>query len=704
MLAIALLAVAFAQAETQTAAPAPAPIPGFTEESSRAQRELEAALVGLADPARCEAHHRELTRTPHVAGSAGAERVALYVAERLREYGLETEIKSYEVLLSSPRTVEVELLAPQQARLATREDVIAEDPQSGDPAADGPWHAFSASGEASAEVVYVNYGRAEDYDALARLGVEVRGRIALARYFKGYRGGKSLEAEKRGVAALLVYSDPEEDGYMQGDVYPDGPWGNDSHVQRGANVYDFIVPGDPLTPGWPSLADARRIPEAESRILPRMMSAPLNFRDARRILEALGGPVRPSRDWQGGGPFPYHVGPGPARVRVKLDVSRERGTIRNVIGRIRGADPDPAVAQQLVLLSNHHDAWTYGGVDPSSGTASALELARALGELSRRGLRPRRTLLLGIWDAEEFTLTGSTEWGEENRETLARDAVACLNVDSSTSGDTLQMSAVPSLRPFLYQAARAVPDPKGRGSLYDVWRAKAAEANVRGYGVTAGARTEDPVVQILGSGSDYTVFFNHIGVPSVDMSFDGPYGVYHSIYDSHAWMSRVGDPGFRYHAAMAQLWGVMALRLANADVLPFEYGVYGRDLLAYLDDLGQLAEKRGMALDLSAPRRAADVLARVAPFPATDFAPSARAWNRALMQAERDLLSPDGIPGRPWFRHLVYAPLPSYAAETLPGIREAVVDGDAARARAQAALLARAIDSAARTLSETGGR
>lgn len=694
-----LLLLALAQAEG--AAP---PLFGFTPESSPKQREREAALLALPEPARCEAHHRELTREPHVSGTPGAERVASYVAERFREYGLETEVKSYEVLLSAPRTVEVELLAPKRARLATREDPIAEDPQSGDPAASGPWHAFSASGEAEADVVYVNHGRAEDYEALERLGVDVRGKIALARYFKGYRGGKSQEAERRGVAALLVYSDPEEDGYVQGDVYPRGPWGNESHVQRGANVYDYIVPGDPLTPGWPSLPGARRIAAAESRILPKMLSAPLNFRDARQILESLAGPNRPTREWQGGGPFPYHVGPGPARVRVKIDVTREPGTIRNVIGRIRGADPDPQVARQIVLLSNHHDAWTFGGVDPSSGTASALELARALGELQKRGIRPRRTLVFGIWDAEEFTLTGSTEWGEENKDELARDAVACLNVDSSTSGDTLSMSAVPSLRPFLYEAARAVADPKGRGSLYDVWRAAAADRNVRGYGVAAGARTDDPLVNILGSGSDYTVFFNHVGVPSLDMLFDGPYGVYHSIYDSHAWMSRVGDPGFRYHAAMAQLWGVMALRLANADVLPFDYSYYGKDLLAYADDLQKEAERRGLALDLARVRRAAETLARIAPFPATDHAPSARAWNRALMQAERDLLHPDGIPGRPWFRHLVYAPLPSYAAETLPGVREALLEGDLPRAQAQAAILARAIETAARTLYETGGR
>ncbi|HET9315507.1 MAG TPA: M28 family metallopeptidase [Vicinamibacteria bacterium] len=675
------------------AAAADEPLPGFTNESSVRQRAAEQALLTRPSPDRCRAHHRELTRHPHPAGTPEAQRVADYVAARFRENGLSTEVVSYDVLLSWPRSIAVDLVAPSTARLATREDDIPEDPDSAQAGISGPWHAYAKSGTVEAEVVYVNHGRPQDYDALARLGIEVRGKVALARHFKGYRGGKSLEAEKRGVAALVTYSDPEEDGYVQGDVFPRGPWGPDSHVQRGANVYDFIVPGDPLTPGWASVAGARRTTESESRILPKIPSVPLSFRDARKILEALGGPARPARDWQGGGPFAYHVGPGPARVRLSIDVPRETRTIRNVIARLPGTDP--AGRDQVVLLSNHHDAWTFGGVDPSSGTAAALELSRALGELARSGHAPRRTIVFGIWDAEEFTLTGSTEWGEEHAESLATNAVACLNVDSATQGDRLSVGAVPSLRAFAYDAARAVADPKGRGSLYDVWRAAGAGSATGGYGVVAGARTEDPPVLVLGSGSDYTVFLNHLGVPSMDLTFDGPYGVYHSAYDSHAWMSRFGDPDFAYHAAMARLWGVMALRLANADVLPFDYAAYGRDLLVYVDEVARLAKDRGLAVDLAAARTAAQSLASVAP--PTPGGDAARA-NRALMQAERDLLSAEGIPDRPWFRHLVYAPLPSYEAETLPGVREAVVAGDAARAQAQVDLLARAIERAVATL------
>jgi N-acetylated-alpha-linked acidic dipeptidase len=672
---------------------------GFLPESSAKERAVEARLLTMAAPERCEVHHRELTRSPHTAGTAGAERVVAYVADRFREYGLETEVVSYDVLLASPRSVEVDLIAPRPARLATREDAIPEDPSTSDASASGPWHAYAKSGEVTADVVYVNYGRAEDYDTLAGLGIEVRGRIALARSFKGYRGGKSLEAERHGVAALLTYSDPAEDGYVQGDVHPAGPWGNDTHVQRGGNVYDFIVPGDPLTPGWASTPGARRIPEADSAILPKIPSAPLSFRDARQILEELRGPVRPSLDWQGGGPFAYHVGPGPARLRMKVDVPRETRTIRNVIGRIRGGDPDPRVAEQVVLLSNHHDAWTFGGVDPSSGTATTLELARVLGQLAREGVRPRRTLVFGVWDAEEFTLTGSTEWGEEHREALSRTAVACLNVDASTSGDRLAASASPPLRPLLYEAARSVPDPKGRGTVYDVWRAGAGE-NVRSYGVVAGERTADPPVAILGSGSDYTVFFNHIGIPSADLVFDGPYGVYHSVYDTHEWMRRHGDPGFLYHAAMARLWGVLALRLANADVLPLDYRLYGREVLTYLDDLERVAREKKVSLDLEPARAAARTLRDTGLASAGSLDPSGRArTNAGLLAAERALLAEPGIPDRPWFKHLVYAPLPTYQAETLPGVREAVVAGDADRARAQATVLAEALRRASAALA-----
>ncbi len=676
----------------------PKPIPGFAPGSLAVQRELEGKLKSLPRAENARRNHLRLTEDPHVAGTPGGKAVADFIHSEFKRYGVPVEMVEYDVLLSYPETVDVRMVRPIEVELANPEEGYDGDKDSFDSRVDPPWHAYAASGEVTSQVVYVNYGRAEDYDRLERLGIDVRGKIALARYFKGYRGGKSLEAERRGVAALIIYSDPADDGYVQGDVYPSGPWGPGSHVQRGANVYDFKVPGDPLTPGWASTKGARRIAEEESEILPKIPTLPLSSDDASNILENLAG-VAAGAEWQGGLPFTYHLGPGPAEVSVDLEITRERRTIYDIIGRIEGSEePD-----QFVILSNHHDAWVYGGVDPSSGTASLLELARVFGQLSAEGWKPRRTLILAAWDAEEYTLTGSTEWGEENAEAMRRGAVACLNVDASTSGGLFSASAVPSLRRFIIDVARDIGDPGGERSVFEKWAASRDGGNIRGYAVNVESRL--PVdIGILGSGSDYTVFFNFLGVPSVDMLFDGPYGVYHSQYDNHAWMSRFGDPGFRYHRTMSSLWGVMAVRLANADLLPFDYEEYGRDLALYVKDLEPLAADH---LDLKPLRDAVDAFTEAAVQAAqrtekmlTEGADRARLkkFNEALMKVERDFTVAEGIPGRPWFKHLIYAPLPSYQAETLPGVREALVEKDWTRAERQRDVLVAAVRRAAATL------
>lgn len=672
---------------------------GFGPSANPAQRQLEKRLISLPLAEKTEAYHRFLTEEPHVAGTPGGRRVAEYIHAQFKRFGVDSQLVEYEVLLSYPKHVEAELIIPKKMRLANPEAGYEVDKDSFDERVDPPWHAYSASGQVEGQAVYVNYGRAEDYDRLEELGVDVRGKIALARYFHGYRGGKSLEAEQRGVRALIVYSDPAEDGYVQGDVYPDGPWGPESKVQRGANVYDFLVPGDPLTPGWASTPGARRLSVEESRILPKIPTLPLSYADAAHVLKALGGPSAP-RGWQGGLPFAYHIGPGPAAVRLDLEISRERRTIVNVIGTIRGSEhPD-----QMVVLSNHHDAWVYGAVDPSSGTASLIEAARVFGGLLKEGWRPRRTLILGAWDAEEYTLTGSTEWGEDRADELRQNAVACLNVDASTSGSEFAAAAVPSLRRFIVEAAADVPDPAG-GSVLDRWRAAEGEENIRSYAVKT--ESELPVeIGILGSGSDYTVFFNFLGVPSVDMLFDGPYGVYHSQYDSHRWMRRFGDPGFRYHRAMVALWTVMATRLANAEILPLDYTEYARELKNYADELAGLTGDRLSMRPLEAAierfgEAARQLRSRLGVAMRKEVsAATAAAVNRALMMAERDFTNPDGLPGRPWFKHLIYAPLSSYAAQTLPGIREAVADGDWRRAAQQRDVVVGAVDRAGARLRE----
>jgi N-acetylated-alpha-linked acidic dipeptidase len=682
-----------------------AAIYGFHRDSLSRQRKIESLILGLPDAARVERHARVLTSEPHVAATPENEKVARYIFDRFKEAGLEPEMKSYQVYLGYVTSALLEQVDPEAKRLTNPEEGAAEDKDASDPRAALTWNAYSPSCDLTREVVYANYARPEDFDALDRLGVSVKDRLVLARYFNGYRGGKAQEAQKRGAAGIIFYSDPMEDGYFRGDVYPHGPWGHDSHVQRGAVVYDYIVPGDPLTPGWPSLPGARRISPKDTVILPRIPSVPISWRDALVVLKNLAGPAVPA-GFQGGLPLTYHTGPGPSRLHLKIEASFETRSITNVVGVLRGSEHP----EEIVLLGNHHDAWVYGAVDPSSGTATMLELARVAGELKKRGYPPRRTLVFGNWDAEEWTLTGSTEWGEERRDDLAKNGVACLNVDSSAAGPNFQASAVPTLRRLISETLRDVPDPRSGVDLYSA--TLATDKNAPAVEKQARAVTYD----ILGSGSDYTVFFNHIGMPSLDAGFDGPYGVYHSALDNYFWMSRFGDPGFKYHTAMVRVWGLLAYRVANADILPFEESPYPNDVKDYLDEIeksGRGASDRALPdltdlrTALSDWEKAAAELDRkvAAALTSERLSPEASAQvNAALMKTERDLLIPAGIPNRPWFRHLIYAPLPTYAAETLPGLREAIAENDPARARAQAKTLAAAFRARTTTIRQAANQ
>jgi len=505
-----------------------------------------------------------------------------------------------------------------------------------------------------------------------------------------YRGFKAYTAEKMGAAGLLIYSDPKDDGFVKGEVFPDGPWGPVGHIQRGAITYDFLVPGDPLTPGWASVEGARRLPEADAISVPHIMSVPIKARDAREILRALQGPVAPE-DWRGALDVPYRIGPGPARVHLKLDVPRPMTKIVDVTARIRGREePD-----DIVLLGNHRDAWVFGGVDPSSGTATMLELARALGRLVQDGWRPRRTIVLADWDAEEFALTGSTEWGEQHLEELRQHLVAYLNVDSSTSGSSFSATASGCLARLIEETIDDVADPATGRSIRDVWK-----KGRRGGGATALASGAG-VVAPIGSGSDHTVFLNLVGAPALDMTFDGDYGVYHSAYDDYYWMTHFGDPGLRYMTAMAEVWGRMAMRAAAADVLPLDYQAYGRQigwLLGQIDTLVPLGEVRRAAKDFSKAGRSVRKIqghpSRIERMSAEDRA----RLNQALMSAERALCDPNGLPDRPWFKHLVYACRYTYAALLFPGLTEAVEQGNVAGATQRADLLAGALRRSARTL------
>jgi N-acetylated-alpha-linked acidic dipeptidase len=692
-----------------TANSAPSVPLGFSPRSYTQQQSWEKRFLRIPSAARCGKYLRRLTRQPHVAGTPGDRRVTEFIYGEFKRAGLNPEIVEYSVLLSYPKKVVLELTAPERVALANPEPEIPgdRDTRVSDPVARLPWNGYSPSADLTRSIVYVNYGNAEDYERLEKLGISVKGKIVLARYFHGYRGGKGLEAERRGAAGIIVYSDPADDGEPRGPTYPRGPWGPLGHIQRGAVVYDFLVPGDPLTPGWASTESARRIPLEEVKILPKIPMLPISAADAQEILKRLDGPEVP-KEWQGGLPFTYHAGRGSVEVHLQLEMEQRSTPIWNVIGRITGSE-EP---EKLVILGNHHDAWVYGAVDPSSGTATMLETARAFGRLLKEGYRPRRTILFASWDAEEYTLTGSTEWGEQFSDELRKNAVVCLNVDSSTSGQDFSVSMVPALLPALVEATQAVKDPATGGSVYERWRTQKAEQSVRSYAVPGAAAASVPF-GLLGGGSDYMVFLQHDGVPSADLIFDGPYGVYHSVYDDYAWMARYGDPGFRYHAAMSRVWGLLAMRFANADLLPFDYAAYAAELAAYLQGLKEIAPADFFANQIGPligqshlwGEEAGKVNAQIEAWRAgqSDVGANPAEINSRLMAQERAWLDAEGIPGRPWFRHLIYAPLPSYEAETLPGLREALEAGDMDRARQQAQRLGQALERALDLLREEAG-
>ncbi len=674
---------------------------GFSPAAARAERQLEAKFKAIPSAEEARKVHRFLTAEPHPAGSARNNELAQYIADLWKQQGWEdVAMHRYDVLSSSPREVSVQMVAPIPYQMGLREDPYEVDPDTKNPRVRSSYLGFSASGEVTAPVVYAHSGNPEDYEFLRHSGIDVKGKIVLVRYSNpySYRGFKALTAEREGAAGLLIYSDPAEDGYARGKVFPDGPWGPESHIQRGAITYDFLVPGDPLTPGWASVPGARRIPVEQAISVPKIMAVAISWRDARPLLEHMGGPEAP-KDWQGALPFRYRLGGNSVRVQMKVDMDTSVKPYYVVEARIRGAElPD-----EWVLLGNHRDAWEFGGVDPSSGTAAMLELSRALGELMHQGLRPRRTLVICSWDGEEYALTGSTEWGEQFADELKRKAVAYLNVDEATSGPHLEAKAVASLAPLLVEVSRTLQGPSGQ-SLYQAWRE--SQRRKRGGRPVSSAELVDTRI---GSGSDYTVFLNFLGRPIIELTFEGPYGegtypVYHSMYDDFYWMNHFGDPGYRYHRLMAQLWGVLALRLANAEILPFDFASYGHAIgrfVAELDrrnDVQQKVDLKPLLRRSAEFERAgaevnqavAQALASARPGDRLD-AERVRRLNQQLMQVEANWLNSEGIPGRPWFKHLLYAARYTYAHLELPGLTEAVESGDWKRAQEQAALLEHAL-------------
>jgi len=677
-------------------APADAGLLGFTAASRAAHAAAEKVFLDTVAPDHARRWLAALTAEPHVAGTPAEKKVADYVATRFKEFGLETEMVRYDVFLNHPKHVSLKITSPVQEELSLREDEPL-DESTKKPGMFPAFHGYGASGQAQGEIVYVNYGTPADYTRLSGMDISVAGKIALVRYGAVFRGLKVKEAQDRGALGVLIYSDPADDGYMKGEMYPDGPMRPASAIQRGSVLFLSHVPGDPSTPGWPSTAGAKRLTRDEMSNVPRIPSLPIAYAEAEKILRRLAGPRVPD-EWQGGLPFAYRVGPG--GVRVAMDVQMDEGLkpIYNVIGRIRGT----VEPEKLIIAGNHRDAWNHGAVDPNSGTAAQIELARGLAAAMKTGWRPKRTILLASWDAEEYGLVGSTEWAEEHAADLQKNAVAYLNCDSAATGPNLGMSGTPSLLALAMGAARDVPDPKTDGSVGAGWESRQRSTWAQQTPVDLDARQDAtffPRLAPLGSGSDYTVFIDHLGIPSVDFSFSGSYGVYHSAYDTFEWMGRYGDPGFLYHAAAAKLWGLMAMRLAGAEVVPLRLSTYARDLQVDFDNLRRDVIRRARTpaaadakppltpafddvltalQELGAAGEAADRAADAAL--ANGEAAAAQRANDVLMQVERAFLDPAGLPNRPWFRHMLIAPglTTGYAAWPFPALQEAVENRDPA--------------------------
>jgi N-acetylated-alpha-linked acidic dipeptidase len=695
---VALMAVVPGHLLAQTTAAQS--ILGYSDFSKQAA--IEAKFLSVPSAKLAGEELKTLTAVPHLAATPEDRNTADYVAQKFRAVGLDTEIVPYRVLLNQPKVVRVEAWDATGRLLMsgpTREHVDG-DRYADDPRVVMPFNGSSGSGDVSGDVVYANYGRQEDFDQLASRHIDLRGKIVIIRYGAIFRGVKVYLAEQRGAAGVLLYSDPQDDGYSKGDAWPIGPWRPESGVQRGSVQYLFKYPGDPETPGvasTPELPDSARIPGDQSGNQPHIISIPLSYHDAAPILEALKGPGA-TQDWQGALPFHYHLGPGGVRVHLVSQQDYQRRTIWDVIGRVKGSEhPD-----EWVIVGNHRDAWVFGAVDPSSGTAVMLEAVHGIGALLREGWRPKRSLVICSWDAEEEGLIGSTEWVEQQGTALDH-AVAYFNTDVGVSGPDFSAAAVPSLKQFVREIAQSVASPLG-STVYEQWKLNRYKGDEHRASNAPPVNGEDVHVNELGSGSDFTPFLQHAGVPSTDIGSGGPYGVYHSAFDNFAWFTANADPHFVYLQEMARVFGLEALRMADADVLPYDYATYAREITAYLAAAKRKASDVNLgSLDFNSAEaaaarfgQAAERARRLQSAPAGD----STQLDLALRRTESALLSPAGLPNRPWYRHTIYAPgeVTGYSAVVLPGVNEAISAKDAVRAGQQLTALAQALDRAAQTL------
>ncbi len=684
-------------------------ITGFVPARMAEERQLETNLRKIPDAAHAENNLRRLTSEPHMAGTEASRHVAEWLRDQYRSFGFDAQIVTYTAWMPQPREVRLELTKPEIKILASPEQPIAGDKATQDKRVVVAFNSYSPSGDLTAPVVYVNYGTRNDYEELARLGVSVEGKIVLARYGRGYRGIKVKLAEEHKAAAVILYSDPQDDGAAVGPTYPTGPWRPMSGIQRGSIIYTEIYPGDPLTPGMAATPSAARLLPADAANLPHIPAMPINAQDAAVILAHLTGRQVPA-GWQGGLPFSYRVGPGESEVHMKLVMDYKERPLYDVIAKLRGADDG-----QWIILGNHHDAWVYGAADPGSGTASLLEAGRALGVLGKSGWQPRRTIVICHWDGEEEGLLGSTKWVEGNVSELHQKAIVYINTDIGVDGPNFEAAAVPSLKDLVRDVTRDVEDPKGGESVHEAWVDQATRERKNPSGPGRQALPPDPSGKVplgaLGSGSDYSAFLDYAGIPSIDVGFSGPYGVYHSLYDDFNWMKDFGDPTFSYHVALAQILGTLALRLDQADIVPFNYPAYALEIehaatdvyvkITNEDDQDALEATLDAAAHLSASaHRASEALRSVTDSP-LDVA-KASELNHALASVDQELLAPDGLVGRPWFKHTIFAPgsYDGYTAMLIPGENDAVLRDDRATLRREAQSLAAALLRAAGRLDQ----
>ena len=669
---------------------------GYTADASVKERSAEADVIGRPSAQAAGAHSRFLSQRPHMAGTPAQARTRDYVVAQMKSWGLETEVRSYRVWMPHPVSTHVWRVSPDPIELNLSEGRIAEDTTSVEFPQVIAFNGYGAAGDVSGEAVYVNYGLIEDYAQLDSMGVSVKGKIAIARYGRSYRGIKAREAEKHGALGLIIYSDPADDGFARGDVYPTGPMRPSNGIQRGSVMNPN---GDPSTPGYASTVSARRIPLSQMEV-PHIPVLPISYGNAAELLRGLTGNSIP-QPWQGGLPFRYHVGPGPVRARIAVTTDANTNPYKEIwdtFGVVRGTDlPD-----EIVMIGGHRDAWGPGAADNVSGTVSVLEAAHAIADQIKAGIRPKRTIIFATWDAEEWGLIGSTEFVEEDSLRLRSHAVAYLNQDDIAQGPNFSAGGSPSLRGMLRDVAKRVPDPGKQGSVYDVWRKRANLA----------ADSLEPQMGDPGGGSDFAGFYNHLGIPIADWGFGGPQGIYHSAYDSYHWMSKFGDPGFEYHATAAKIGAAMLLRLANADVLPYDYVEFTRTMQRFATQAAQAIAEKHWAVSVDSLTRAIGRMqaAAVAFNEARDRAlathPSTvqlKQANAALLETERQLTRSEGLVTRPWFRNLIYASDENngYATMVFPSIGEAIRLGDEKVVAREIADLAARFDAATRALQSS---